>query len=111
MPGDYIGLLHSGVKNAVQDQVAALKGKLGGIDLDDKYANNHPDDLESIAEDFVDDGNCKVIIAGGGTLAAVVAKQVTEWQKDNPQDRKPVVFTAVQNPVALGLVDSLASPN
>jgi len=70
---DYVGLLYSGVKNAVQAQVAALKAKLGGIDLkDDKYANNNPDELESLAEDLVGNANCRVIIAAGGTLAAVM---------------------------------------
>jgi len=69
---DYVGLLYSGVKNAVQAQ-AALKAKLGGIDLkDNKYANNNSDELESLAEDLVGNANCRVIIAAGGTLAAVV---------------------------------------
>ncbi|HEY3194755.1 MAG TPA: ABC transporter substrate-binding protein [Candidatus Dormibacteraeota bacterium] len=43
-----------------------------------------------------------VIVAGGGTLAALAAKQATTTL--------PIVFAAVGNPVAEGLVTSLARP-
>jgi putative ABC transport system substrate-binding protein len=43
-----------------------------------------------------------VIVAGGGTLAALAAKQATKTL--------PIVFAAVGNPVAEGLVTSLARP-
>jgi hypothetical protein len=63
----YVGLLHSGLKNPVKDQVAALKNKLGGVTLTEKYADNKVETLEDNAETFVEDPNCLVIIAAGGT--------------------------------------------
>jgi putative ABC transport system substrate-binding protein len=109
---DYVGLLHSGNKNPVATQVSALNVKLGGTPLTDKYAQDDPSKLEDLAEDFVDDPNCKVIIAAGGSLAAVVAQQVTERQNPDPTKRKPVVFTTVQDPgpQGLNLVQSFAFP-
>jgi putative ABC transport system substrate-binding protein len=110
----YVGLLHSGLKTPVKDQVTALKTKLGGVTLTETYADNKVETLEDNAETFVGDPNCLVIIAAGGTLAAVVAQQVTQRQDDNPKNRKPVVFTTVQDPgpapQGLGLVDNLAIP-
>jgi putative ABC transport system substrate-binding protein len=108
----YVGLLHSGKKAPVKDQVTALKNKLGGVTLTETYADNNADNLEDNAVAFAGDPNCSVIIAAGGTLAAVVAQQVTERQDDNPKKRTPVVFTTVQDPSpqGLNLVDSLAIP-
>jgi putative ABC transport system substrate-binding protein len=108
----YVGLLHSGLKTPVKDQVIALKNKLGGVTLTETYADNKVETLEDNAEVFVGDPNCLVIIAAGGTLAAVVAQQVTQRQDDNPKNRKPVVFTSVQDPgpQGLGFVDTLAIP-
>jgi putative tryptophan/tyrosine transport system substrate-binding protein len=108
----YVGLLHSGLKAPVKDQVTALKNKLGGVTLTETYADNKVETLEDNAEAFVGDPDCRVIIAAGGTLAAVVAQQVTERQDDNPRNRKPVVFTTVQDPSpqGLNLVDNLAIP-
>ena len=88
----YVGLLHSGLKAPVKDQVTALKNKLGGVTLTETYADNKVETLEDNAEAFVGDPDCRVIIAAGGTLAAVVAQQVTERQDDNPRNRKPVIF-------------------
>jgi ABC-type uncharacterized transport system substrate-binding protein len=106
----YVGLLHSGSKTPVKDQVEALKNKLGGVTLTETYADNKVETLEDNAEVFVGDLNCRVIIAAGGTLAAVVAQQVTQRQDDDPKNRKPVVFTSVQDPQGLGFVDTLAIP-
>jgi putative ABC transport system substrate-binding protein len=108
----YVGLLHSGSKTPVKDQVKALKDKLGGVTLTETYADNKVETLEDNAEVFVGDSDCLVIIAAGGTLAAVVAQQVTRRQDDNPKNRKPVVFTSVQDPgpQGLGFVDTLAVP-
>jgi ABC-type uncharacterized transport system substrate-binding protein len=108
----YVGLLHSASKTPVKDQVKALKDKLGGVTLTETYADNKVETLEDNAEVFVGDPDCLVIIAAGGTLAAVVAQQVTQRQDDNPKNRKPVVFTSVQDPgpQGLGFVDTLAIP-
>jgi hypothetical protein len=94
----YVSLLHSGKNTAVANQVAALKKKLSGVTLRDRYADNDIEKLEDDAEDFAGDSNCLVIIAGGGTIAAVVAQQVTERQDDNPKKEPPLFSQPYRTP-------------
>jgi putative ABC transport system substrate-binding protein len=69
--------------------------------LDYRSAEEQPARLADVADELVR-SKPDVIIAGGGTLTALAAKKAT--------NSIPVVMTAVGDPVAAGLVASLARP-
>ena len=80
------------------------------ITLVEKYAKDDPSTLEDYAEELVQ--KVEVIVAAGGSQAALAAKEVTEEQEPELAKRKPVVFTTVQDPSpnGLNLVKYLSAP-
>jgi len=71
------------------------------VTIEFRWAENQPDRLSRLASDLV---NRKVdlIVTGGGPATALAAKQATSTT--------PIFFIAVGDPVAVGLVNSLARP-
>ena len=65
------------------------------------WANNDYSLLPTLAQQLID-SNVDVIIAAGGPVSALAAKNATTT--------KPIVFTTVTDPVASGLVQSLNAP-
>src|SRR5215472_5500965 len=66
-----------------------------------RWAENHNDRLPTFAADLVG-RKVDVIVAGGGLVAVLAAKSATSTI--------PIVFPAVSDPVAAGLVASFARP-
>lgn len=103
-----IGLLLPGTRAlyiSYLDALATRLRELGwepgrNITLDARYADNHHDRLTSLAREMVEQKFDMIIT--GSSPAAVAMKQASS--------SVPVVFTAVADPVALGLVQSLARP-
>ena len=71
------------------------------VALEFRWAENQLDRLPSLANDLVR-SRVAVIVATGGTVPAVAAKAATSVI--------PIVFAVGEDPVGLGLVDSLARP-
>jgi putative ABC transport system substrate-binding protein len=71
------------------------------ITLEYRWAENHNDRLPALAADLVG-RKVELIVSSGSLLAALAAKGATSTI--------PIVFTAVSDPVAAGLVASLARP-
>jgi putative ABC transport system substrate-binding protein len=67
-----------------------------------RWADNHNDRLPAFADDLVAD-RVDVIVASGGLVAVLAAKSATSTI--------PIVFPAVSDPVAAGLVASFARPS
>jgi len=101
-----VGLLHSGSKSSFVNAIGALKRAMPrGIKLVERYAEDDPKRLESLAQDLVQDGNEKrldVIVAAGGPGPALLLKKLTE--------KIPIVFTTVVDPKTIGLVADLRKP-
>jgi len=66
-----------------------------------RWAESHPDRLPALAKELVD-LHVAVLFAAGGSPAAFAAKTATQTI--------PVVFSAVSDPVGVGLVGSLNRP-
>src|SRR5262245_8656644 len=71
------------------------------VEIDSHWAEGRYDRLPALAAEMVR-RRVAVIIATGGTAAALAAKAATTTI--------PIVFSVTDDPVALGLVDSLARP-
>jgi ABC-type uncharacterized transport system substrate-binding protein len=108
-PMPTIGFLSSNLHDALLPFVAAFKEGLaeGGyvegqnVAIEYRWAEGHYDRLPALARELVAH-KVDVIVASGGTPSARAAKEADATI--------PVVFTAVSDPVAAGLVDSLARP-
>jgi putative tryptophan/tyrosine transport system substrate-binding protein len=104
-----IGMLHSGSAAAYADRVAAFRQGLGAIGLAEgkdyaiefRWAEGNYERLVAMARDLVD-RKVAVIVAAGGVASAPVAKAATATI--------PIVFMTGADPVATGLVKSLARP-
>jgi putative ABC transport system substrate-binding protein len=104
-----IGYLATGSPGAFAPFVAAFRqglsetGYVEGQNLAIEYgwAEDHYDRLPAMATDLVG-RRVDVIVASGGVVSALAAKSATSMI--------PIVFTGVSNPVATGLVASLARP-
>ena len=71
------------------------------VTIDYRWAEGNPERFPALAAELVM-LKVHVIVTAGGTLAALAAKRATATL--------PIVFTAVGDPVAEGLVTSLARP-
>jgi putative ABC transport system substrate-binding protein len=100
-----IGLLHSGSKNNsdIKTQIDALFDVIGmcgfprqDLDIQPSYAEDHQEDLETLAKTLVG-MNLKILIAAGGSASAYAAQAATASMANPP----PVVFTSVADPADL----------
>jgi len=104
-----IGYLHSGSSAPYVHLVAAFRQSLKeagyvegeNVAIEYRWADNQTDQLPVLAADLVRRG-VAAIIATGGLSPALAAKEATKII--------PTVFIAAEDPVRLGLVDSLARP-
>jgi putative ABC transport system substrate-binding protein len=104
-----IGYLSSSSPGAVAPLVAAFQEGLGeagyverqNLTIEYRWAEAPYDRMPALAADLVG-RNVDLIVAAGGFLSALAAKGVTSTI--------PIVFTGVSDPVAAGLVTSLARP-
>ena len=103
-----IGVLFPGTQGqqgALLDPFAKRLGELGWVQgktiaIESRYADNRHERLPALAKELIEQ---KVeLIVTGSTPAALAAK--------NSTSSVPVVFSAVSDPVALGLVQSLGRP-
>jgi putative tryptophan/tyrosine transport system substrate-binding protein len=104
-----IGFVSSGSPAPFAPLVAAFHRGLSeagyvegqNITLEYRWAENHNDRLPALAADLVG-RKVDLIVSSGSLPAALAAKSATSTI--------PIVFTAVSDPVAAGLVASLARP-
>ncbi len=103
-----IGFIGAGPRVANQSILAALRDGLRGLGwtdggnpvILDRWAEKHTERLRGIAEELI--GSAVDILVTAGTLATLVATRATATI--------PIVMVGVGDPVALGVVDSLAEP-
>jgi putative ABC transport system substrate-binding protein len=109
-----IGFLYSGSESSLRGQLTAFHRGLkeanyvDGQNITIEYHsadNDYDKRLPDLAAKLVK-LPVEVIVAAGGQVSAVAAKQANEDAKRDI----PIVFTTVANPVALGLVASLHRP-
>jgi ABC-type uncharacterized transport system substrate-binding protein len=104
-----IGYLSSTASGPNAPFVAALRQGLGeagyvegqNVTIEYRSADNHFDKLPGLAADLVN-RKVDIIVTGGGPSSAMAAKHATSTI--------PIFFTAVGDPIAAGLVVSLARP-
>jgi putative tryptophan/tyrosine transport system substrate-binding protein len=104
-----IGFLHSGSAKPFAERLVAFRQGLRDADvvegkdfqIDFRWAEGNYERLREMASDLVA-RNVAVIVAGGGTVSAPVAKTATSTI--------PIVFIIASDPIATGLVTSLARP-
>jgi putative tryptophan/tyrosine transport system substrate-binding protein len=104
-----VGFLGFGSANLGGPNVAAFRQglrELGYIEdrnivIEYRWAEGKPERLQGLADELVAI-KVDVIVTAGGTLAALSAKQATTTL--------PIVFSVVGDPIAEGLVGSLARP-
>jgi putative tryptophan/tyrosine transport system substrate-binding protein len=103
-----IGFIQAGVRqdnqgllDAFRDALSAL-GWINGsnILILDRWAEDRTERLPGIIKEMV--GSGVVVLVTAGTAATLAAKRVAA--------KMPTVFVAVDDPVAIGVVDSLAKP-
>jgi ABC-type uncharacterized transport system substrate-binding protein len=104
-----IGMLHSGSPDPYAGRLAASRQGLGATGLVEgrdfaiefRWAEGNYERLRAMARDLVD-RNVSVIVAAGGVASAPIAKAATATI--------PIVFMTGADPIAAGLVRSLARP-
>jgi putative ABC transport system substrate-binding protein len=103
-----VGFLYGAAPDSSSDFVEAVRAGLndGGfrvgenLKIEYRWAEGHPDRLPSLAADLV--AQRAAVIIAGPTVAALAAKSVT--------GTTPIVFITSDNPVTLGLVQSINHP-
>ena len=104
-----IGFLNSGSFEAYRDRLRGFRQGLKdtgysegeNVVVEYRWADNQIDRLSVLAAELVR-RRVAVITAAGGPAAAVAAKAATTTI--------PIVFSAAEDPVRLGLIDSLSRP-
>ncbi len=104
-----IGYLNSTSPGPNAPFLAAFRQGLGetgyvegqNLAIEYRWAENHLDQLPTLAADLVD-LKVDMLVTAGGPRPALAAKQATSTI--------PILFTAVGDPIAAGLVASLARP-
>jgi putative ABC transport system substrate-binding protein len=105
-----LGILNSGSIPAINKKwMAAIlrgAGESGyvldkNLKIDHRAANGDYNRLTDLARELVNN-NVDAIIAAGGPISAIKAKEVT--------DKVPIIFTTIADPVKSGLVASLNRP-
>jgi ABC-type uncharacterized transport system substrate-binding protein len=104
-----IGYLSTGTSAGFASLVAAFRHGLNetgyvegrNVTIEFRWAEGHEDRLPGFIDDLISH-QPSVIAATGGSAPALVAKAATKTI--------PIVFTGGQDPVQLGLVESLARP-
>ena len=104
-----VGLLHSGTAEPYAKRVAAFRQGLSdagfvegtSVKVEYRWADGNYARLPEMAQDLVR-RNVAVIFTGGGVASAPIAKAAT--------DKIPIVFASGNDPIADGLVKSLARP-
>jgi len=104
-----VGFLHSGSEEPWRERIAAFRQGLSDAGLVEnrdftlafRWAEGNYERLREMANDLAN-RKVSVIVAGGGVVSAPVAKAATSTI--------PIVFLTAADPVADGLVKSLARP-
>jgi putative tryptophan/tyrosine transport system substrate-binding protein len=104
-----VGFLHSASADTFADRLRAFRqglketGHVEGENLTIEYrwAENQLDRLPALAAELVR-RQVTIIVAAGGTVSTLAAKAATTTI--------PIVFAAGEDPVSLGLVESIARP-
>jgi putative tryptophan/tyrosine transport system substrate-binding protein len=104
-----VGFLNTGTRDALAERLGGFRQGLKDIGyvegenvaIEYRYADNQLDRLPGLATDLVR-RQVAVIAATGGPTSAFAAKAATTTL--------PIVFVVGEDPVRLGLVDSLARP-
>lgn len=104
-----IGFLHSGSQGNWTHALTAFRGSLGeagyienqNVKIEYRWADDQYNRLPSLAVDLVG-RNPSLIVAGGGSIAALAAKRATSTV--------PIVFAMGADPVKMGLVASFNRP-
>jgi len=104
-----IGFLHSASADTFADRLRAFRQGLketghvegGNVTIEYRWAENQLDRLPALAAELVR-RQVTMIVAAGGTVSTLAAKAATTTI--------PIVFAAGEDPVRLGLVESIAQP-
>ena len=108
-PMPVVGFLGPGPSDLNEPNMSAFRQGLAGLGyvegrnilIESRWAEGKPERFPALAAELVA-LKVDVILTAGGTLAALAAKQATTTI--------PVVFSVVGDPIAEGLVTSLAQP-
>ena len=104
-----IGFLHSASADTFADRLRAFRQGLketghvegGNVTIEYRWAENQLERLPALAAELVR-RQVTMIVAAGGTVSTLAAKAATTTI--------PIVFAAGEDPVRLGLVESIARP-
>ncbi len=103
-----IGFIQPGSRQENQNLLDAFRGNLAAlgwtdasnIDVLDRWAEERPERLPAIVKDLI--GSGASVLVTGGTLATLAAKHASATI--------PIILVGVDDPVSLGVVDSLGRP-